>query len=376
MSRPADPATDARHMARALALAARGLNTTSPNPRVGCVLVAPDGEVIGEGWHERAGEPHAEVHALRAAGGRARGATAYVTLEPCSHHGRTPPCADALIEAGVARVVAAMADPNPQVAGRGLARLRAAGIAVECGLLEAEAQALNAGFVRRMTRARPWLRLKLAASLDARTALASGESQWITGEAARTDVQRLRARACAVLTGSGTVLADDPGLDVRLPGTQRQPLRVVLDTELRTPLAARLIGRPGRTLIVCGPQAGVAEAAALTAYGVDIERVPVRGGGLDLDAVLASLAARGCNEVHAECGARLAGALLAAGRVDELVVYLAPLLLGDAARGLARLPGLERMEQRLEFDWTDVRSVGRDLRLTLAPRGPSAPAVS
>ena len=363
-------------MARALALAARGLNTTSPNPRVGCVLVAPDGEVIGEGWHERAGEPHAEVHALRAAGARARGATAYVTLEPCSHHGRTPPCADALIEAGVARVVAAMADPNPQVAGRGLARLRAAGIAVECGLLEAEAQALNAGFVRRMTRARPWLRLKLAASLDARTALASGESQWITGEAARTDVQRLRARACAVLTGSGTVLADDPGLDVRLPGTQRQPLRVVLDTELRTPLAARLIGRPGRTLIVCGPQAGVAEAAALTAYGVDIERVPVRGGGLDLDAVLASLAARGCNEVHAECGARLAGALLAAGRVDELVVYLAPLLLGDAARGLARLPGLERMEQRLEFDWTDVRSVGRDLRLTLAPRGPSAPAVS
>ncbi|HNG49161.1 MAG TPA: bifunctional diaminohydroxyphosphoribosylaminopyrimidine deaminase/5-amino-6-(5-phosphoribosylamino)uracil reductase RibD, partial [Plasticicumulans sp.] len=203
-------------MARALALAARGLNTTSPNPRVGCVLVAPDGEVIGEGWHERAGEPHAEVHALRAAGGRARGATAYVTLEPCSHHGRTPPCADALIEAGVARVVAAMADPNPQVAGRGLARLRAAGIAVECGLLEAEALALNAGFVQRMTRARPWLRLKLAASLDARTALASGESQWITGEAARTDVQRLRARACAVLTGSGTVLADDPGLDVRL----------------------------------------------------------------------------------------------------------------------------------------------------------------
>ncbi|HNF66075.1 MAG TPA: bifunctional diaminohydroxyphosphoribosylaminopyrimidine deaminase/5-amino-6-(5-phosphoribosylamino)uracil reductase RibD [Plasticicumulans sp.] len=363
-------------MARALALAARGLNTTSPNPRVGCVLVAPDGEVIGEGWHERAGEPHAEVHALRAAGGRARGATAYVTLEPCSHHGRTPPCADALIEAGVARVVAAMADPNPQVAGRGLARLRAAGIAVECGLLEAEAQALNAGFVRRMTRARPWLRLKLAASLDARTALASGESQWITGEAARADVQRLRARACAVLTGSGTVLADDPGLDVRLPGTQRQPLRVVLDTGLRTPLAARLIGRPGRTLIVCGPQAGVAEAAALAAYGVDIERVPVQGGGLDLDAVLASLAARGCNEVHAECGARLAGALLAAGRVDELVVYLAPLLLGDAARGLARLPGLERMEQRLEFDWTDVRSVGRDLRLTLAPRGPAAPAVS
>lgn len=363
-------------MARALALAARGLNTTSPNPRVGCVLVAPDGEVVGEGWHERTGEPHAEVHALRAAGGRARGATAYVTLEPCSHHGRTPPCADALIEAGVVRVVAAMADPNPQVAGRGLARLRAAGIAVECGLLEAGAQALNAGFVRRMTRARPRLRLKLAASLDARTALASGESQWITGEAARADVQRLRARACALLTGSGTVLADDPGLDVRLPGTERQPLRVVLDTELRTPLAARLIGRPGRTLIFCGPQAGVAEAAALTAYGVDIERVPVRGGGLDLDAVLARLAARGCNEVHAECGARLAGALLAAGLVDELVVYLAPLLLGDDARGLARLPGLERMEQRLEFDWTDVRSVGRDLRLTLAPRGPAAPAVS
>lgn len=370
------PADDASHMARALRLAARGLCTTSPNPRVGCVLVGHGGETIGEGWHERAGEPHAEVHALRATGYQARGATAYVTLEPCSHHGRTPPCADALIAAGVSRVVVAMQDPNPLVAGRGLQRLRDAGIAVDCGLLADEARALNAGFVSRMTRTRPWLRLKLAASLDARTALASGESRWITGEAARLDVQRLRARACALLTGSGTVLADDPGLDVRLPGTERQPLRVVLDTGLRTPLAARLIGRPGRTLICCGAQAGIAEAAALTAYGVEIERVPQLAGGLDLAAVLARLAARGCNEVHAECGARLAGSLLGAGLVDELVVYVAPLLLGDAARGLATLPGLERMAQRLEFDWRDVRIVGRDLRLTLAPRGPAAPALS
>lgn len=361
-------ADDHRFMARALRLAARGLTTTTPNPRVGCVIVR-DGERVGEGWHRRAGEPHAEVHALRAAGERARGATAYVTLEPCSHHGRTPPCADALVAAGVSRVVAAMQDPNPQVSGRGLQRLRAAGIDVECGVLEPEALALNAGFCLRMRAGRPLFRLKLAASLDARTALASGESQWITAAAAREDVQRLRARACAVLTGVGTVVADDPSLNVRLPAAERQPLRVVLDSTLRTPPDARLLGLPGGILLLTALPPDDLRAQMLRAAGAELATLPAAaGGGLDLQAVAAELARRGCNEVHVECGARLAGSLLQAGLVDELVLYLAPLLLGDAARGLCRLPGLERMEQRIELEWRDVRRVGHDLRVTLVPR--------
>ncbi|TCO82106.1 diaminohydroxyphosphoribosylaminopyrimidine deaminase [Plasticicumulans lactativorans] len=363
-------ATDTRHMARALQLAAHGLTTTSPNPRVGCVLVRDD-RVVGKGWHERAGAGHAEVQALAAAGPAARGATAYVTLEPCSHHGRTPPCAEALIAAGVARVVAAMQDPNPRVAGRGLERLRTAGIAVDCGVLEAEARALNPGFISRMERGRPWLRVKLAMSLDGRTALASGESQWITAAPARADVQRWRARACAVLTGVGTVLADDPALDVRLPGTWRQPLRVVVDTQLRTPPQARLFTRPGRVLIVTASER---DPAALRAAGAEVVRLPAAAAGIDLVALCAELARRECNEVHVECGARLAGGLLGAGLLDEVLLYVAPLLLGDGAHGLFHLPGLLRMDQRIALEALDQRMVGRDWRLLLRPRRAAAAA--
>ena len=354
---------DYRYMARALTLARRGLTSTDPNPRVGCVLVK-DGTLVGEGWHERAGEAHAEVIALDAAGARARGATAYVTLEPCCHYGRTPPCTDALLSAGVIRVVAAMADPNPQVAGRGLDLLRAAGVVVECGLLETEARALNPGFIQRMTTGRPWVRVKLAMSLDGRTALASGESQWLTGEAARQDVQRLRARASAILTGIGTVLADDPSLNVRLPEAERQPLRVILDTELRTPPTARTLRLPGSVLIFTA----VADPAAqepLRAAGVDIVVAPCAGQGLDLYAVMAELARRECNELHVECGPTLAGSLLQVELVDELIIYMAPLLLGDKARGLFQLPELTRMQDRHELEILDTRAVGRDWRLWL-----------
>ncbi|MDD2929241.1 MAG: bifunctional diaminohydroxyphosphoribosylaminopyrimidine deaminase/5-amino-6-(5-phosphoribosylamino)uracil reductase RibD [Sideroxydans sp.] len=353
-------ATDSQWMARALQLAAQGMNTTSPNPRVGCVLVK-DGVVIGEGWHVRAGEPHAEVHALRAAGELARGATAYVTLEPCSHHGRTPPCADALIEAGVVRVVCAMQDPNPQVAGQGIARLSAAGIAVECGLMEAAARELNIGFVSRMTRAKPWVRSKIAASLDGRTALANGTSQWITGAAARQDVQHWRARSCAVLTGIGTVLADDPQLNVRID-TERQPLRVVLDSTLRMSPAARML-RSGRVLI-CTASQDMGTRAALERQGAEVLLLPDAAGRVDLAAVMRALAQRGLNEVMVEAGRTLNGALLQAGLVDELVLYLAPQLLGDAARGMADLGELTGLEQRVDLAWRDVRRVGEDLRIT------------
>ena len=354
---------DYRYMARALTLARRGLYSTDPNPRVGCVLVR-EGVIVGEGWHERAGEAHAEVIALDAAGERARGATAYVTLEPCCHYGRTPPCTDALLNAGVTRVVAAMADPNPQVAGRGLALLRAAGVVVECGLLETEARALNPGFIQRMTTGRPWVRVKLAMSLDGRTALASGESQWLTGEAARQDVQRLRARASAILTGIGTVLADDPSLNVRLPEAERQPLRVILDTELRTPPTARTLRLPGSVLIFTAV-ADPATQAPLRAAGADIVVVPRTERGLNLHAVMAELARRECNEVHVECGPTLAGALLQAGLVDELVIYMAPLLLGDKARGLFQLPELTRMSERRELEILETRAVGTDWRITI-----------
>lgn len=353
-------AADSQWMARALQLAAQGLSTTSPNPRVGCVLVKGD-EVVGEGWHVRAGEPHAEVHALRAAGDRTRGATAYVTLEPCSHHGRTPPCADALIAAGVARVVCAMQDPNPQVAGQGIARLRAAGIAVESGLMEAAARELNVGFVSRMTRGTPWVRSKIAASLDGRTALANGVSQWITGAAARQDVQQLRARSCAVLTGIGTVLADDPQLNVRI-ATERQPLRVVLDSTLRMPPAARML-QSGKVL-VCTASRDADKRAALERQGVEVLLLANASGRVDLQAVLRELARRGINEVLVEAGRKLNGALLQAGLVDELVLYLAPQLLGDAARGMADLGELLRLEQRVALAWSDVRRVGEDLRIT------------
>jgi diaminohydroxyphosphoribosylaminopyrimidine deaminase/5-amino-6-(5-phosphoribosylamino)uracil reductase len=353
-------AADSQWMARALQLAAQGLNTTSPNPRVGCVLVKGD-EVVGEGWHVRAGEPHAEVHALRAAGKQAQGATAYVTLEPCSHHGRTPPCADALIAAGVARVVCAMQDPNPQVAGQGIARLRAAGIEVECGLMETAARELNIGFVSRMTRGTPWVRSKIAASLDGRTALANGVSQWITGAAARQDVQHLRARSCAVLTGIGTVLADDPQLNVRI-ATERQPLRVVLDSTLRMPSSARML-QGGRVLVFTASN-DADKRGALEQHGAEVLLLADMDGRVDMQAVLRELARRGINEVLVEAGRVLNGALLQAGLVDELVLYLAPQLLGDAARGMADMGELLRLEQRVNLAWRDVRRVGDDLRIT------------
>jgi len=347
-------------MARALQLGQRGLLTATPNPRVGCVLVK-NGKNIGEGWHVRAGEAHAEVHALRAAGAAAQGATAYVTLEPCSHHGRTPPCAEALIEAGVARVVCAMQDPNPRVAGQGFAMLRAAGIAVECGLMEAAARDLNIGFVSRMTRGLPFVRSKIAASLDGRTALANGVSQWITGAAARVDVQHWRARSCALVTGIGTVLADDPQLNVRI-ATERQPLRVVLDSALRMPPTARML--QGGRVLVCTASQDAGKRAALERQGAEVLLLPDAAGQVDLPAVLRELARRGINEVLVEAGKTLNGALLRAGLLDELVLYLAPQLLGDAARGIADLGELLRLEQKVELAWRDVRRVGGDLRIT------------
>jgi len=353
-------AQDSVWMAQALRLAERGLYTTSPNPRVGCVLVR-DGDIVGEGWHERAGEPHAEVLALRAAGEAARGATVYVTLEPCSHHGRTPPCADALIAAGIARVTVAVQDPNPRVAGQGIAKLRAAGIEVECGLMEAAARELNIGFFARMTRGTAWLRSKIAMSLDGRTALANGVSQWITGEAARQDVQHWRARSCAVLTGIGTVLADDPQLNVRGIETARQPLRAVVDSLLHMPLNARLLQQNG--VMVYTATQDAQKIAALEKSGARVVVLPDANGQVDAAAVLRDLAAQGCNEVLVEAGSKLNGALMKAGLVDELVLYLAPQLLGDMARGMARLGELVSMDQRIELEWNDVRQVGKDLRI-------------
>jgi diaminohydroxyphosphoribosylaminopyrimidine deaminase/5-amino-6-(5-phosphoribosylamino)uracil reductase len=373
-----DPIGDRIHMARALRLAVLGLYTAEPNPRVGCVLVR-DGEVVGEGWHQRTGGPHAERLALAMAGERARGATAFVSLEPCCHHGRTPPCTDGLIEAGVARVVAAMRDPNPLVAGAGLARLRAQGIAVVEGLLEEEARRLNPGFIKRMEQGLPYVRCKLAASLDGRTAMASGESQWITSEAARRDVQYLRARSSAILTGVGTVLADDPSLNVRLaardlPGVEpegpvRQPLRVVVDSRLRTPPTARMLGLPGTTLIAClAPEPS--HAAQTKAAGAQVLATSAGPGGVDLEYLLRYLARQDINEVLIEAGTTLAGAALQAGLVDELVLYLAPHLMGDAGRGLCHLPGLELMGDRLPLVIRDVRLVGPDLRVIAIPPSP------
>ena len=360
-------AEDHGYMARALSLADHGLFTTTPNPRVGCVIVR-DGVVVGAGWHEQAGGPHAEVHALRAAGERAKGATAYVTLEPCSHHGRTPPCANALIDAGVARVVAAMRDPNPQVSGRGLELLTLAGIKVQTGLLESEARELNIGFISRMTRGRPWVRLKTAASLDGKTALLNGESKWITGPAARADVQRWRARACVVLTGVGTVLADDPQMNVREFETPRQPLKVIVDSHLATPPSARIL--QGGAFIACA-EADYLRRTALEAAGAQVLELPGASGfvkgRVDLVALLQEFGRQGINEVHVEAGATLNGALLAAGLVDEWISYLAPVALGHAARGLFNLPELTDMAGRTAFALRDTRMLGADIRLTLRP---------
>ncbi|WP_255428744.1 bifunctional diaminohydroxyphosphoribosylaminopyrimidine deaminase/5-amino-6-(5-phosphoribosylamino)uracil reductase RibD [Thermomonas sp. XSG] len=356
-------ATDHALMARALRLAERGAYTARPNPMVGCVI-ARDGEVVGEGWHQRKGGPHAEVFALEAAGDRARGATAYVSLEPCAHHGSTPPCAEALVAAGVARVVAAMRDPFPSVDGAGFERLQAAGIVVEHGLMEAQARELNRGFLARVERGRPWLRVKLATSLDGRTAMASGDSKWISGEASRHDVQRWRARSGALLTGAGTVLADDPQLTVRLEDGSDflPPLRVVLDPGLATVARGRVREGDAPTLYIHAPDARLPR-------GLEIDRVavPVQGTRFDLDAVLRLLAGRGINEVQLEAGATLAGAFLDAGLVDELLLYVAPVLLGPRARPLFDGLHIDAMAQRLKMRRIESTVVGEDFRLLLRP---------
>jgi diaminohydroxyphosphoribosylaminopyrimidine deaminase / 5-amino-6-(5-phosphoribosylamino)uracil reductase len=350
---------DRRYMSRALELAQRGLYTTTPNPRVGCVLVR-DGEIVGEGWHEQAGGAHAEVRALQAAKERAQGATAYVTLEPCSHHGRTAPCTQALIAAHVTRVVAAMQDPNPLVAGGGLDALRAVGITAECGLMESESRALNPGFFSRMTRERPWVRMKIAASLDGKTALLNGRSQWITGAEARLDGHRWRARACAILTGIGTVKDDDPQLNVREIETPRQPMRVVVDSRCETPLSARVLGTG--TLIAAAIEIE-ARGSALRSTGAEIVVLPDTSGKVDLHALMRELGKRGMNEVHVEAGYKLNGSLLAAGLVDELLIYLAPRVVGDAARGMFNLPALDDLAHARELELCEVIQVGRDLRV-------------
>ena len=352
--------TDAHHMARALELARRGLYTTDPNPRVGCVIVK-DGKIVGEGFHARAGEPHAEINAVRAAGATARGATVYLTLEPCCHHGKTPPCTQALIATGVTRVVAAMQDPNPRVAGQGFAELKQAGIESASGLMQSEAEALNPGFIRRMQQGRPFVRVKLAASLDGRTAMANGESKWITGEPARADVQHWRARSSAILTGIGTVLADDPSLNVRAFDMGRQPLRVVLDSQLRMSPKAKMLALPGTTLVVTASNDAV-RAEALRKAGADVQIVG-KDERVDLAALMKILAAREVNEILVEAGATLSGALLEAGLVDELVLYQAPCLLGDAGRGLFRLANLTQMTARPTLEVKDMRAIGQDWRI-------------
>jgi len=366
-------AADHRFMAQALRLARRGLTTTTPNPRVGCVLVQ-GGVVVGEGYTQPAGQNHAEIEALADAHSRnaaTRGATAYITLEPCSHYGLTPPCAEALIGAGVSRVVAAMQDPNPRVSGQGIERLRAAGITTACGLMAAEAGELNLGFVSRMTRGRPWLRLKVAASLDGKSALKNGRSQWITSAPARLDGHRWRARACAILTGIGTVRDDDPRLSVRGIATGRQPLKVVVDSRLELPLSAQVL--EGGKLLVAAASADAAKIAALASRGAEVVVLPNRHGKVDLAELMSELARRGINEIHAEAGVKLNGSLLREGLVDELLLYLAPTLLGDAARGMFDLPELSDLAGRRDLSVSDVRRVGGDIRILarlLSHKGP------
>lgn len=370
-------AFDETAMRRALELATRGLFSTQPNPRVGAVL-ARDGEIVGEGWHERAGEAHAEPIAIRAAGERARGATAYVTLEPCSHHGRTPPCVDVLLASGVRRVVYAVGDPNPRVNGAGAARLREAGIVVEAGLLAADAEALNEGFMMRMRKGRPFVRLKSGASLDGRVALKNGESKWITGEAARADVQHWRARSGAILTSAATVIADDPRLDVRIE-SPRQPLRAVLDRRRAVKKTAKIFKPPGEVLLFTAASktkgkakskaksATPADAVPETFAGARVEHVKVTRAHLDLKQVFARLAALEINDVLVEAGPRLSGAMLDAGLVDEWLVYVAPKLLGKNARPLAPLL-VSALEDAPEFDLHEALAVGNDVRLRLRPR--------
>ncbi len=370
----ASPSDVAAPMREALALAAHAVGLSDPNPRVGCVIVGAEGRLCGRGHTQEAGGAHAEVMALRDAEARGvdvRGATVYVTLEPCSHHGRTPPCADALVAAGVARVVIALRDPPPLVSGRGAARLEAAGIAVEWSGGGEESRELNIGFVSRMERGRPWLRLKAAVSLDGRTALANGTSQWITGKAARSDGHAWRKRASAILTGVGTVREDDPRLDVRLVASARQPLRVIVDSRLETPPTARILAAAG-SVLVYGALDDAARRRALEDEGAEVAVLPNDTGKVDLAAMLADLGQRGINELHAEAGEKLNASLLAAGLVDELLVYVAPRLLGSG-RGLAALAPIVRLDEALGFTFTSVERVGADLRLLLRPAAPARP---
>jgi diaminohydroxyphosphoribosylaminopyrimidine deaminase/5-amino-6-(5-phosphoribosylamino)uracil reductase len=355
---------DHRYMGLALRLAQRGLYTTDPNPRVGCVIVR-DGSIVGQGWHMHAGEPHAEVHALQEAGDQARGATVYVTLEPCSHHGRTPPCADALLEAGVGRVVVAMEDPNPKVAGQGNERLKAAAIDVTVGLMQPQAEALNPGFISRHRRGRPYVRCKLAMSLDGRTAMADGESKWITSEAARNDVQKLRARSSVIVTGINTVLADDPRLNARVGFEVKQPDRVVLDSTLRMPRDATMLSLPGTTWIAALSDERE-KRAVLEQAGARFIGTSGGDGRVNLAGLLKELHDLEYNEVLVEAGPTLSGAFVQAGLVDELIVYMAPQLMGDGGRALLHLPGIDTMQQRINLKMTELKQVGDDLRLTFA----------
>lgn len=355
---------DEQFMRRALVLAARGARTVPPNPQVGCV-VCQDQSIVGEGWHERPGEPHAEVIALADAGIKAHASTVYVTLEPCAHTGLTGPCCEALVKAGVSRVFAATADPNPLVGGRGVEYLRDAGIEVAVGLLEADARTLNAGFMSRFERNRPRLRMKLAASLDGRTATHTGDSKWITSTEARQDVQSLRAAAGAILTGIGTVLADNPQLNVRLPETTRQPLRVIVDSSLRTPPDAEILKPPGQVLIACveanGPRSGALQAHA----NVDLLEVPGADGQVDLQSLLRELAKREINDVHVEGGSKICGSFLQAGLVDEAVVYMAPKIVGTDGRGMFRLSGIDNIKDARQLSIRDVSRTGPDIRIDL-----------
>ena len=372
-------AIDRSFMAKAIELARSGWYTTMPNPRVGCLIVDVNGHIVGKGWHEKAGEPHAEVHALRMAGIKAKGATAYVTLEPCSYFGRTPPCAEALKAAGVARVVAAIEDDNPAVSGKGMALLQEAGIETRSGVLADEARALNEGFFKRMSTGMPLVRAKLAMSLDGRTAMASGESQWITGPKARSEVQKLRAQSCAIITGVGSILHDNSSLTVRpdelgLANAEaickRQPLRVVLDSTLQTPVDANVISGPGHCLIVTTSQYCSEKKAQLEQAGAELlvldNDEDITSGRVNLPALLAELGSRECNEVLLETGAQLAGSMMAENLIDELVVFMAPVLMGSAARPLLNLP-LHSMSEKKELVIKDIRAIGNDWKITARP---------
>jgi diaminohydroxyphosphoribosylaminopyrimidine deaminase/5-amino-6-(5-phosphoribosylamino)uracil reductase len=373
--------TDVEIMQLAIRLAKKGLYTTQPNPAVGCVIVK-DGEIIGEGWHRMAGEAHAEINALKQAGSSAKGAAVFVTLEPCSHTGKTPPCADALIKAGVKEVIVAMTDPNPLVAGQGLKKLNDAGIKTQSGLLETQARALNPGFIKRMESGRPFVRVKMAMSLDGRTAMASGESQWISGEASRNDVQRLRAESSAILTGIETVLADDPSMNVRLTAEQlgivadsvqagsaqaesaqvRQPKRIVLDSQFRMPSQAKIFSLEGQCIVYT-----TVNVDNRKDYPFIIETCDSQDGKIDLHWLMKDLADKEVNLLHIEAGSVLCGALLQNALVDEIVVYMAPHIMGDSAKGLFNLPGLEKMKDRISLQIKDVRAIGIDVRIIAQP---------